>query len=410
MEAGKELEEIVEIEREPLPRSGISKGMRYLAVFAGLAVLIGALVGIKYKQISQLMAMGKTMQAAGPPPESVSTAVSKEDTWQGMLNTVGNVTAAKGVTLSNDAPGLVTGIYFESGDVVKQGQLLVQLDSNVERAQLGSAQARKELALLNAGRTRALVASAAIAKSQQDTDDSAVRSSRSDLDALEAQIARKMVRAPFSGRLGIRQVNLGQYLGSGTAIAVLESTSTVFVDFTLPQQRVTNVAIGMPVHLRIEEANRLEADGKISAIDPSVDTMTRSLRIRASLPNDDGKLLPGMFATVTVLLPETHPVVTVPSTAIVHAPYGDSLFVVEQKKDEGGNVVKGPDGNPALVARQQFVKVGDARGDFVAVDKGINAGDTIVSAGAFKLRNGAGIVVHNDVQPKPELDPHPDNR
>jgi membrane fusion protein (multidrug efflux system) len=373
--------------------------MRTLIVILALLVVVGGLGAVKYKQIASLLSANHAMQKAGPPPEAVGSFVSKKDTWQESLDAVGSIAPAKGVTLSNDAPGMVSAIHFESGAVVHQGQVLLELDSNVERSQLASVEARKELAQVNATRTRALVASEAIARSQQDTDDSVVKTSRSDLDVLQAQIARKVVRAPFSGRLGIRQVNLGQYLNPGTAIATLESTTTVFVDFTLPQQRLKEIALGMPVRVTIEGEGVRAADGAISAVDPSIDAVTRSIKLRASIPNGDEKLLPGMFAKVSVLLPGTHDVVIVPVSALVHASYGDSVFVVEEGKD-----------GPGKVGRQQFVKVSETRGDFVAIGQGLAAGQEVVTAGAFKLRNGAPIAIDNTVQARPDIAPRPENR
>jgi membrane fusion protein (multidrug efflux system) len=373
--------------------------MRYLLAILALLCLVGGLAAVKYKQISSLISAGHAMQKAGPPPEAVGSFVSRHDSWPETLDAVGSIAPAKGVTLSNDAPGVVSAIHFESGAVVKEGQILLDLDSNVERSQLASVEARRELAQVNATRTRVLVASDAIARSQQDTDDSVVKTSRSDLTLLQAQIARKVVRAPFSGRLGIRQVNLGQYLNSGTAIATLESTTTVFVDFTLPQQRLRDIALGMPVRVTIEGEGVAPADGSISAVDPSIDSATRSIKLRASIPNGDEKLLPGMFALVSVLLPGAHDVVIIPAPALVHASFGDSVFIVEDRKD-----------GPGKSARQQFIKVSETRGDFVAVSQGITVGQEVVTAGAFKLRNGAPIVVDNTVQPKPELSPHPENR
>jgi membrane fusion protein (multidrug efflux system) len=384
--------------------------MRYVVAFVALVAVIGGLAAIKYKQISSLIATSHAMERAGPPPEAVGSSVVRADTWQEALDAVGSVAAARGVTLSNDAPGVVSAIHFESGGFVHQGQVLVELDSNVERAQIASMVARKELAQINAGRTRTLVSMDAVPRSQQDNDDAVVKTSRSDLDVLNAQIARKVVRAPFTGKLGIRQINLGQYLNPGTAIAVLEATDTVFVDFTLPQQRLKTVALGMPVRIVVEGEGVQPADGKISAIDPSIDAVTRSIKLRASLPNGDEKLLPGMFAQVSVLLPGTHDVVIVPVSALVHASYGDSVFVVEDRKDDAGNLVKAPDGSAAKVARQQFVKVTETRGDYVALGGGVTVGQEVVTAGAFKLRNGSPIAVNNTVQAKPELAPHPQNR
>ena len=378
--------------------------MRYVLAVVALLAIVGGLAAVKYKQISGLISAGKAMEKAGPPPEPVSTSLARADTWQETLDAVGSVAAARGVTVSNDAPGVVSAIHFESGKLVHTGDVLVELDSNVERAQLASLEARKELAQINAGRTRALVATDSLPRAQQDTDDAVVKTSRSDLDVLRAQIARKTVRAPFTGKLGIRQVNLGQYLNPGTTLTSLEATDTVFVDFTLPQQLLRTVALGMPVHVVIEGEAATPVDGTIGAIDPSIDAVTRSIKLRASLPNKDEKLLPGMFAKVSVALPDKRDVVIVPVQGVVHASYGDSVYVVEDRRDDAGNPAAGK------VARQQFVKLGETRGDYVSVQKGITPGQEIVTAGAFKLHNGAAITVDNAVQAKADIAPHPENR
>jgi membrane fusion protein (multidrug efflux system) len=384
--------------------------MRYVIAVLGLLVLITGLAAVKYEQIASLISMGHAMQKAGPPPEAVGTTVAKADTWQETLDAVGSVVAARGVTVSNDAPGLVSAIHFESGKVVHEGDVLVELDSNVERSQLAAVEARRDLAQINFGRTRALVASNSLPQTQQDADDAVVKTSRSDLDALRAQIARKTVRAPFSGKLGIRQVNLGQYLNSGTAITSLETSDALYVDFSLPQQRLKQVELGMPVRLVVDGNDVSPSDGAIRAIDPSADPVTRSIKLRAALSKQDGTLLPGMFGRVSVVLPDKRDVVIVPANAVVHASFGDSVFVVEDRKDEAGHPMKGANGGPAKVARQQFVKVGDARGDFVAVAEGLSVGQSIVTAGAFKLRNGAPIAVDNAVEAKADISPHPENR
>jgi membrane fusion protein (multidrug efflux system) len=384
--------------------------VRYLFPILGLIVVVGALVGVKVEQIATLIHFGKAAQAAGPPPESVGTTTAHEDTWEGTLAAVGSIAAAKGVAVSNDAPGLVSRILFESGQTVKAGQVLVELDTSVERAQLASAKARMELAQLTAGRSRALVESRAIAQSQLDSDEATLKTTTTDLAALQAQIDRKTVRAPFSGRLGIRAVNLGQYLNSGTTVTVLEAIDIVYVDFELPQQRLADVKVGMPVRVTIEGLGGLQQDGVIAAVDPEVDSTTRTIKLRASIPNKQEKLRPGMFANVAVVLPKRDPQVVVPAPAIVRASYGDSVFVVEDRKDESGKVVTGPDGKPAKTARQQFVRAGDSRGDFVAILDGLKSGQEVVSAGAFKLRNGSPVVVRNDVKLDAQLDPHPANR
>ncbi len=384
--------------------------MRYVAAVLGLLLLIGGLAGVKGKQIASLMAMGKQMQKAGPPPEAVNTTVLQEQSWEGTLSAVGSVAAAKGVEISNDAPGVVWRIDFESGATVRQGQPLVELDSRVERAQLASARARQELAEVQAKRSRALVQSNAIAQSQLDADESAFKTSAADVSGLEAQIDRKIVRAPFAGRLGIRAVNLGQYLNPGTTLTVLEQIDSVFVDFTLPQQQLASLKVGTPVRAMVEGADGATYSGVIAAIDPSVDSTTRSLKLRASVPNDHEKLRPGMFVNVSVVLPKTAPFVALPVTAVVHASYGDSVFVVEDKKDDSGSPVFGADGKPAKIARQQFVKVGEQRGDYVAAIDGVKAGQELVTAGAFKLHNSSPVTVKNEVNLDAKLSPRPENR
>jgi membrane fusion protein (multidrug efflux system) len=384
--------------------------MRYLVAALAIVALVGGLAAIKFTQISSLMSMGKAMQKLGPPPEAVSSATAEEQTWGGSMSAVGTIASAKGVAISNEVPGIVSRIHFESGAFVKQGQILVELDSRAERAQLASIEARRDLATSNVGRTRALVADQALSQAQLDADESALKTSTADLKALHAQIDRKLVRAPFAGRLGIRQVNLGQYLNPGTVLTELEAIDVVFVDFTLPQQRLDTVKTGMPVKVAVEGIAGLSADGTVNAINPTVDATTRTLKLRASVPNKDEKLRPGMFAKVTVVLPEQGAIVAVPASAVVRASYGDSVFVIEDKKDESGAVAKGPDGKPAKIARQQFVRLGEARGDFIAVADGVKAGQELVSAGAFKLRNNAGIVVNNDIKVEPQLAPRPENR
>jgi membrane fusion protein (multidrug efflux system) len=382
--------------------------VRYFVVVLGLLALVGGLVAIKFTQISSLMNMGKEMAKAGPPPESVGTALAQSQVWEGTLSAVGSITAAKGVVVSNDAPGTVAHIYFESGAQVRQGQTLVDLDTSVERAQLASSRARVDLATLTVHRSRALVKSDAISQSQADSDESALKTSTTDANALAAQIDRKVVRAPFSGRLGIREINLGQYLNSGTRITVLEAIDTVYVDFTLPQQRLGELKIGLPVRVAIEGTEGAPREGTIAAIDPTVDSTTRTIRVRAAVPNKEETLRPGMFANVSVVLPDQANFVTIPATALVHASYGDSVFVVEDKKAEEGGPLPGD--KPAKIARQQFVRVGASRGDFVSIVDGVTAGQDIVSAGAFKLRNGSSIVVNNEVKVDAQLSPHPDNR
>jgi membrane fusion protein, multidrug efflux system len=379
-----------------------SKAMRYAIVIIGLIALIGGLVAIKGSQIGMLIGMGEAMKKAGPPPEVVGTAVAQKQTWENTLTAVASVVTAKGVALSNDAPGLVSKIHFESGDVVKQGDILVELDTSVERAQLASLHAKRDLADISQKRSKALATSGAVAQSQVDADESSFKSLSADAGALAAQISRKVIRAPFGGKLGIRQVNLGQYLAPGTTVTTLEAEKSIFIDFSLAQQDLPKLRLGMTVRALLAGSAKPLAEGEISAIDPNVDPMTRTIKVRASLPGVEDQLRPGMFLSVQVVLPEQNEVVAVPQTAIVHASYGDSVFVGEDKP--------GPDGKPRKVARQQFVKVGVTRGDFVSVVDGLKADQEVVTAGAFKLRNGIPLKVNNQGAPVPSLEPHPENR
>jgi membrane fusion protein (multidrug efflux system) len=383
--------------------------VRYIVTVIGLLALVAGLAFIKFSQISSLITMGKQMEKSGPPPESVGSSTAQTEVWEGTLSAVGSIASVKGVALSNDAAGVVKRISFESGSVVKQGQVLVELDSSVERAQLGSAKSRRDIAQITAQRSRTLLASNVIAQAQVDADDATLRTANTELDAIQAQISRKVVRAPFAGRLGIRNVNLGQYLNPGTQLTTLEAIGAVYVDFTLPQQWLGKVSVGMPVRVTVEAANEVAAAGEITAVDPTVDSATRNLKLRASVVNKEDKLRPGMFAKVAVVLPERASQVIAPSTAIVHASYGDSVFVVEEKKPDAPGMRKTPDGRPVKVARQQFVRLGQSRGDFVAIIDGVTAGQELVSAGAFKLRNGSPVVVDNRVKADAQLNPRPEN-
>jgi membrane fusion protein (multidrug efflux system) len=284
------------------------------------------------------------------------------------------------------------------------GDVLVELDTRVERSQLASARARERLAASNLARTKTLVETGAIGAAQLDTDSAQLDGAKADADALAQQIERKIVRAPFAGKLGIRLVNVGQYLAPGTPITELESADGTYADFDLPQQDLAQLSVGMPVRLEMEATDGGVAgqpsEGAIAAVSPEVDPTTRNIRVRASVPPKDDRLRPGMFVDVEVVLPQKASVVAIPETAVVYASYGDSVFVVEGPSQAGG----------AKAVRQQFVKLGPSRGDFVAVADGVTAGQEVVTGGAFKLRNGMRVAVKNAVEASPQLQPHPANR
>lgn len=380
--------------------------MRYLVTILALVAVIGGLAYVKFAQISSLIGKGEEMKAAGPPPEAVSSARAEEGRWESTVPTVGTVASSKGVAISTEVAGVVSAIAFTSGTTVEKGAVLVQLDARVEKAQLAAAQVRRNLALVTAKRARALAASGAESLAQIDADESAWRSASAEVDVLRAQIARKTIRAPFAGRLGIREVDLGQYLGPGTTVTTLESVEGVYVDFDLPQQ--LTVARGQQVRVTITGRPEFVGNGEIVAIDPKVDPTTRMTKLRATVTDADAELHPGMFVNVEVIRAEDHRVISVPATAIVYATYGDSVFVLEPPAQETS--ATGPDGQPVLTARQQFVRLGARRGDFVAIVDGITAGQEIVTEGAFKLRNNAPVYVDNERPLTASLTPHPANR
>ena len=383
--------------------------MKFFVVMGGVILLLGGLGGVKFTQIKSLMAYGQAAAAAGPPPEVVGTREAKEETWENRLFSVGTIAPVRGVTVSNDAPGVVTAIKFQSGQTARHGQVLVELDSRVERAELASLRAQARLARVSAQRARALFKDSAVPKAQLDSAESALQAASANAASLQAQIDRKIVRAPFDGRLGIRLINLGQYLNPGTPITDLESPSANYVDFTLPQQQLDQLAVGMVVRIN-EGLPGPRAEATIAAIDPTLDPVTRSGRVRAAVAKMEGAVSPGMFVNVSVVLPARRNVTLVAATSLIHASFGDSVFAVEESTDKQGAVIAGPDGKPALLARQQFVKTGEARGDFVEVIEGVKQGQEIVAQGAFKLRNGAPVRVNNSVKVEPQLAPHPENR
>jgi len=377
--------------------------MRYLKYLVSIVVflgVIGALVAVKASQIGLIISYARAAKQDGPPPATVSSAVAEPSTWQQTLSAIGSVEAGKGVTLSNDVAGIVTRIAFESGEVVRAGQVLVALDTSVERAQLASARARLELARTTLARTGKLASAKVATLAELDDAVATAKTTQAEVSALEAQIARKMVKAPFAGKLGIRLVNVGQFASPGTPICTLQSQRGDFVDFSIPQQHLRALRVGLPVTAR-DKNSGIELAGKVAAIAPDIDPATRSVTVRASIDDSEQSLRPGMFLNVSVELESHRDVVQVPTTAIVHAPYGDSLFVID------GDV----NGKAPVTVKQQFVRLGEARGDFVEITKGLKGGESVVAAGAFKLRNGARVIIDNDtVVLAPKLHPELPNR
>jgi membrane fusion protein (multidrug efflux system) len=400
------------LEDESQRPQGHPSGMRYLVVVAGVVVVIGGLAGVKAAQIGSLITFGKAAAAMGPPPEVVGTMAATAETWENRLFSVGTIAPVRGVTVSSEMAGEVVAIKFHSGQMVRQGQVLVELDRRVELADLAAAQARARLAEQTEQRTRALVNDQALPKAQLDNDESALQSATANVASVQAQIARKVVRAPFHGRLGIRQVNVGQYVTPGMPIVDLESTDASYVDFTLPQHQIERLRVGMRVRINENLPDR-HGEAAITAIEPLVDAVARSGRVRALVHQADAPVSPGMFVNVAVILPEKREVTVLPATSLVHASFGDSVFVVERRAAEPrapASATAGTTSQPGWFARQQFVKTGEARGDFVEILQGVSPGQQIVAQGAFKLRNGAPVAVNNGLGLAPELAPHPENR
>ncbi|HET6338369.1 MAG TPA: efflux RND transporter periplasmic adaptor subunit [Polyangiales bacterium] len=392
----------------------------------GLIVVVGALAGIK---VMQFQAMSASAATAGPPPESVAVSEVKEVMWQPTIDAVGTITAVQGVTLSAEVPGTIKRIAFESGQIVKAGEVLVELDIVTERAQLQAAEANADLARTNLERDTSLEKSGSIAANQVKTSAATSKQSEAELARLKSIISKKTIRAPFSGRTGIRMVNLGQFVGNGDAIVSLQSPDPVYVDFSLPQQRLSDLTEGLEVRVVTDSFPNEEFNGKVAAIQPELDAVTRNVKLRGELQNPKGQLRPGMFVRAQVVLPNSDKVVVVPATSIMYAPYGDSVFVVgppqakekaaasdsekaadKDKAADGKSAAAEKPADPnALVAEQKFVRLGATRGDFVAITKGLKPGEKVVVTGAFKLRNGAAVVINNALLPNLSETPKPND-
>lgn len=370
--------------------------IRYVLIsIAGLVGIIAVLGGVKAAQIGAMIEAGK---AFVPPPESVTTAVAEAQKWTPMLRAVGTVAAQRGVVISTEVQGSVAKLRFESGARVKAGDLLVELDSSVERAQLASAEAKLRLAEVNLKRTKVLARQKVNTPADLDLAEAEEKQAHAEADNVRAQLAKKRIRAPFSGTLGIREVDLGQIMSPGEPIVALVDIDRVFIDFFLPQQDIARMAVGQTLEVVTDGRPDTVFEGKVETIEPRVDASTRNVKVRGAVDNRDQKLRPGMFVEVRVALPSQGPVVAIPATAILYAPYGNSVFVVEEAPEGEGKI-----------ARQAMVELGERRGDFVAVVSGLKPGQEVVSAGAFKLRNGSPVVVHNDKAFTPRLDPKPED-
>ena len=371
---------------------------RMIVMLAVTALFVAALGFVKFRQIQTAIAQGAAFQ---PPPEAVTTTVAQREEWPATLSAIGTVAAVQGVTVSADLPGTVDRIAFESGAAVRQGDVLAVLDTRQERAQLAAAEAQRDFARTNFERMRGLLDEQVISRAEFDRASADHRQMEARVGEIRAAIDRKTIRAPFSGILGLRSVNLGQYLSGGDALVTLQSLNPIYVNFGVPQQAAAQMRVGRTVRVTAEEVGGIELTGRVSALDSVVNEATRNIQVQATFANTGGRLRPGMFVQTQVTVGASAGIVSLPSSAISYAPYGDSVFIVADLKNDKGQPYKG--------VRQQFVKLGTARGDQVAVVSGVNPGDEVVTSGVFKLRNGAAVVVNNKVQPSNNPKPKPEN-
>jgi membrane fusion protein (multidrug efflux system) len=380
----------------------LRKTILFLVGLIGFAALIaGPLFLVK---ITQFKAMGEhgAKMAAGMPPTPVTSAAAVAQEWENAISATGSLAAVQGVTIGVETPGKVVKISFEPGASVKAGDVLIELDTSTERAQLAAAEATAALAKANLQRARDLRQNNTNSPAELDAANAEAKQAEAQAQAIRAVIDKKQVRAPFAGRLGLRQVNLGQIMREGDPVTTLQTLDPIYVNFSVPQQQLSVVQVGSAVRIRSDAAAGRIFEGKVNAISPEIDMVTRNIRVQATLNNSEERLRPGMFANVEVVLAEKTKALAIPVTAILYAPYGDSVFVIDEKKDEKS-------GQVSLILRQQFVRLSGARGDFVNVIDGLKPGEQIVTSGVFKLRPGMPVVIDNKLAPPVELAPKPKN-
>ena len=370
------------------------RGAMWKAI-AGLVILIILLVGLKAMQIAKMMGSPMVM-----PPTTVSSVVVKEEDWAPKLSAVGSVSAVQGAVVSTELGGVVSKIAFENGSTAKKGDLLMQLDTSAEEAQLHSAEADLALARADVERSRDLAARKVISRADSDSAESKFNRLNAVVDQMRSNIRKKTVVAPFDGQLGIRQVNVGQSIDARLPVVQLTALDPVFVDFSLPEQYLSQLSNGLDVNVRVDALPDHDFKGKLTAVNSMVDSVTRNVTAQATLQNPEHTLRPGMFAKVEVVLPTKGKALVIPGSAVSYAPFGDSVYIIETKKDPKTR-------KDSQTLRQQFVRIGEARGDFVSVTQGLKGGETIVSTGVFKLRNGMSVTINNDLAPKPQIKPNP---
>ena len=370
--------------------------LRVFITVIGLLIVLGTLGTIKGLQIKSMMAYSENFV---PPPQTVTVASVTSSPWETSLRAVGSLQAVQGVMVSAELPGKITQIAFKPGTHVKAGQLLVQQDISAETAELQSAESQAALARKNLKRSQDLVKQKVVPTANLDDNQATYEQAAARVDLIRAAIDKKTIRAPFPGKLGIRQVNLGEYMDSGQHIVSLQSLNPIFVNFQLPQREFARLSLGLKVRVIADALHDETIEGKITAVNPEVNRQTRNIEVQATISNPDERLRPGMYATVEVVLPAEDTVLTIPATSVRYAPYSDSVFLVEPA---------GENSDPKqLMLRQQFVRLGEKRGDFVVVREGLDEGQQVVTTGVFKLRNGQPVVIDNQLAPEFERAPRP---
>ena len=369
-------------------------------ILTGLLLVLVLGGGLALIKKSQFQTLGDTMKLMVPPPETVASAVATDDQWPDVLPAIGTVNPMQGINLMAEIPGPLREILFDSGAEVAAGDLIVKLDTSSEEAQLRAAEAQSAWAKVTAERLRQLRTDKAVAQSELDQAEATLKQNAAGADTIRATLGKKNIRAPFAGRLGIWQVSLGQFLETGKPLVSLISLTPLFVDFSLPQQELSRLATGLKVRVTADAYPDKIFEGELAAINPDLNAATRSVGLRAKFANAEKLLRPGMFVRVEVLMPQAKKVLAIPATAVLSAPSGDSVFVILPSSEKGGT---------NLVVQQKFIRTGATHGDFIAVENGLQAGDKVVTAGVFKLRNGMGVVENNGLAPKPSLTPTPPN-
>jgi membrane fusion protein, multidrug efflux system len=370
---------------------------RMVIMLVAVAVVFGGIFGF---QAFKAVMIKKFITALSNPPQTISASTAATSEWQPKIEAVGSLRAVRGADLSLETSGVVESISFNSGDDVQEGATLLKLRTADDVARLESLKAMAELNAITLDRAQRLLKTQAVSQAQLDSDAANLKNAKAQVDQQQAIIDKKILRAPFAGHLGIRAVDLGQYLGAGTPIVTLQALDPIYVDFFVPQQSVDQVRLGQQVTIKVDAYKDQPFAGEISAVNPKVDVSNRNVQIRAILKNPDYRLLPGMYATVDIAVGSPATYVTLPQTAISYNPYGDTVYVVESKGNDG-------EGKPQFVARQRFVAIGPTRGDQVAILRGVEAGDTIVTAGQIKLHNGSVVMIDNSVTPTAEAAPVP---